>query len=79
VAAGAGFAVELDAPVVKSKKGDVKLRLDSGPKGMKLEEGKLSWFVPATLSGREVDASLAVTDSSGREVLHPFKLEVRAK
>ena len=66
-------------PVVKSKKGGVKLKLETGPKGMKIEDGKLTWTVPAALVGREVDVSLGVTDAAGREVFHTFKLDVRAK
>lgn len=66
-------------PVVKSKAGGVKTKLDAGPKGMKLEDGKLTWAVPAGLAGREADVSIAVTDAAGREVFHSFKLDVRAK
>jgi hypothetical protein len=66
-------------PVVKSKKGGVKLKLETGPKGMKIEDGKLTWPVPAVLVGREVEVSIGVTDAGAREVFHTFKLDVRAK
>ena len=66
-------------PAVKSKKGGVKLKLETGPKGMKVEDGKLTWTVPAAMAGREVDVSVGVTDAAGREVFHTFKLDVRAK
>lgn len=66
-------------PVVKSKKGGVKMKVETGPKGMKIEEGKLTWTVPAALAGREVDVSIALSDAAGREIFHTFKLGVRAK
>jgi hypothetical protein len=66
-------------PSVKSKKGGVKLKLETAPKGMKIEDGKLTWTVPGALAGREVDVSIAVSDSAGREIFHTFKLDIRAK
>jgi S1-C subfamily serine protease len=61
------------APLVLSKKGGVKLRLESGPNGMELADGRLSWEVPASYTGLAT-VVLAVSDASGREVLHSFTL-----
>src|SRR5262249_10300016 len=63
---------------VKSKKGGVKFKLDSGPEGMKVSpEGKLTWDVPRNFSATEADVILTVSDASGQEVFHTFKLAVR--
>jgi hypothetical protein len=67
------------APAVKSKKGGVKIKLDAGPEGMKLgADGKLTWDVPAYLVKQEVSVILTVSDSSGQEVFHTFKVPVVA-
>jgi hypothetical protein len=53
--------------VVRSKKGGVKYKLDSGPAGMKVSpDGRLSWAVPAAGDDREADVLLTVSDASGR-------------
>ena len=75
VVAGKPFAYE---PVVKSKKGGAKLKLETSPKGMKLDGGKLVWDVPAAFAGREVDVTLTASDAGGRETFHSFKIAVRA-
>jgi S1-C subfamily serine protease len=62
---------------VRSKKGGVKPRLDAGPSGMKVTpEGKLTWDVPANFAEPEVDVILTVSDASGQEVFHTFKIAV---
>ncbi len=62
---------------VRSKKGGVKLRLDAGPSGMKVTpEGKLTWGVPANFAEPEVDVILTVSDASGQEIFHTFKIAV---
>ncbi len=62
---------------VRSKKGGVKLRLDAGPSGMKVTpEGKLTWDVPANFAEPEVDVILTVSDASGQEIFHTFKIAV---
>jgi hypothetical protein len=59
---------------VKSKKGGVKYKLESGPAGMALDgNGRLTWRVPA---GTEGDVLIGVRDQSGQEVFHTFKVEV---
>lgn len=65
------------APAVRSKKGGVKVKLESGPDGMKVVDGKLTWAVPASFSDKDVDVILTVSDSTGQEVFQTFKLSVR--
>jgi len=60
---------------VKSKKGGVKYKLESGPDGMKVAaDGKLTWKVPAGFAAAEVDVILTVADSSGQEIFQTFKV-----
>jgi hypothetical protein len=66
-------------PVVKSKKGGVKLKLESGPDGMKLTDGRLTWAVAADARDMEVDVLLLVSDASGQELFHSFKIRVQDK
>jgi hypothetical protein len=62
----------------KSKKGGVKCKLDAGPEGMKVTpDGKLTWNVPATFAGNEVDVILTVSDASGQEVFHTFRIVIQ--
>jgi len=66
--------------LVRSKKGGVKVALESGPKGMTVTPaGAVSWDVPKDFGGSEAVVILKVTDSSGREVSHSFTLIVAAK
>ena len=63
---------------VKSKKGGVKVKLESGPAGMKVTpEGRLTWPVPKEFAGTEAEVLLSVSDASGKETFHSFKLSVR--
>jgi hypothetical protein len=63
---------------VKSKKGGVKFKLESGPKGMSVTPaGKLLWNVPKDHAGNEADVILTVSDASGQEIFHTFKISVR--
>jgi hypothetical protein len=65
-------------PLVKSKKGGVKVKLEAGPKGMSITpQGKLTWNVPRDFAEAEANVILTVTDASGQELLHTFKLAVR--
>ena len=66
------------APAVRSKKGGVKMKLESGPDGMKFADGKLTWDVPKDQDGKLVDVILSVADASGQEVFHTFTLDVGA-
>jgi hypothetical protein len=73
-AAGSAFRY---APVVRSKKGGARVKLESGPDGMRLgADGAVAWAVPADAAGTEADVILSVTDASGQEVFHTFKLAV---
>src|SRR5262249_15846862 len=67
-------------PVVKSKKGGVKMKLESGPDGMKLVDGnRLQWVVPADFADREVTVLLSIGDATGQEIFHTYKVQVRAR
>jgi hypothetical protein len=59
---------------VKSKKGDVKLKLSAGPDGMKVgADGTVTWTPPKDWIGGDA-VILTVSDKSGQEVFHTFKL-----
>ncbi|HZY83323.1 MAG TPA: hypothetical protein VFE78_00720, partial [Gemmataceae bacterium] len=59
---------------VKSKKGGVKYKLESGPPGMKVSDaGLVTWAVPAGADG-EKDVILTVRDRTGQEVFHTFRV-----
>jgi hypothetical protein len=66
------------ALTVKSKKGGVKFRVESGPKGMAVNAaGKVKWDVPADFGEKELAVIITVTDSAGQETFHSFRLTVR--
>jgi hypothetical protein len=72
---GAAFEYPL---AVKSKKGGLKYRVESGPKGMAVgADGKVRWDVPADFDEKEVTVIVTVTDSAGQEAFHSFKLTIR--
>jgi predicted Zn finger-like uncharacterized protein len=72
--AGAAFSYKLE---VLSKKGGVKFKLESGPDGLSISPaGEVSWKVPAKPADPEVDVLVTVSDSSGQEVFHNFKIDV---
>jgi hypothetical protein len=65
------------SPSVRSKKGGVKIRLDSGPEGMKVSpEGKVTWTVPAGAAKQEVVVILTISDASGQEIFHTFRVNI---
>jgi hypothetical protein len=66
-------------PAVTAKQGGVKITLDSGPQGMKLTDGTLTWGVPTDFAGDSVFVILTITDAAGQEMLHTFSLPIRAK
>jgi hypothetical protein len=43
---------------------------------MKLGGGKLTWDVPKGLAEQEADVILTVSDASGQEIFHTFKVAV---
>jgi hypothetical protein len=62
----------------KSKRGSVAYKLINGPTGMTVTPtGQLAWDVPMTLAGNDADVLVAVSDASGQEIFHTFKLNVR--
>ncbi|HEV3142889.1 MAG TPA: serine protease [Gemmataceae bacterium] len=65
---------------VKSKKGDVKLQLESSPNGMKLEgDNALVWDVPANFAEPEANVVLSIRDASGQTIRQPFCIRVTEK
>lgn len=72
---GAAYAYQVE---VKSKKGKVVYRLDSGPEGMRISAaGKLTWAVPADFGEDEASVVLSIRDASGQEVFHAFGIRCR--
>jgi hypothetical protein len=65
-------------PDVKSKRGGVKVSLDSGPEGMTIDgSGSLHWNVPDSFAGASAGVILSVKDASGQEIYHTFNVAVR--
>ncbi|MBN9120563.1 MAG: hypothetical protein J0I06_15660, partial [Planctomycetes bacterium] len=72
---GAEYRYEM---AVRSKKGGVKYKLDAGPSGMRVAaDGKLIWAVPAAFAEPTADVIVTVSDASGQEVFHTFRLAVK--
>jgi predicted Zn finger-like uncharacterized protein len=72
--AGTAFSYRLD---VRSKKGGAKVKLESGPAGLKVTpEGQVSWDVPAKLDEPEAEVIVTIRDASGQEVFHTFKIDM---
>src|SRR5207248_9926601 len=64
--------------MVKSKKGGVKYKLDSAPKGMTVSSaGLVRWKVPADLADKDADVILSVSDTSGQEIFQTFKVNIQ--
>jgi hypothetical protein len=67
-------------PEVKSRKGGVKIKLDAGPEGMKVAaDGTVTWAVPENFADTSVQVILTVSDGSGQETFHTFKLPVASR
>lgn len=63
--------------IVASNKGGVKYRLDVGPPGMTVsDKGELVWHVPDDTKDSELFVSVKVSDDSGGELLHIFKVQI---
>lgn len=63
---------------VKAKKGGLKYKLESGPKGMTLSaQGRLTWAVPREFEEKEVAVIVAVRDATGQECFHTFTVSLR--
>lgn len=63
-------------PVVRSKRGGVKLRLETGPEGMTLQNDTIRWPVPANIDEPRESAVLAVSDASGQETFYSFVIQL---
>jgi predicted Zn finger-like uncharacterized protein len=62
---------------VKARRGGVKISLDAGPPGMKIDgKGELTWEVPRDFEEKDVSVILTVSDATGQEVFHTFRLVV---
>jgi hypothetical protein len=62
-------------PAVKSKRGGVKVKLESGPAGMTVSpKNELTWKVPDDFAEAEATVTLTISDATGQEVLHTFRL-----
>jgi hypothetical protein len=73
---GAEFKYQI---LVKSRVGDVKFHLSSGPEGMEVSPaGLLKWQVPAGATEMTTDVIISVTDGSGQELFHTFSLLLAA-
>jgi hypothetical protein len=69
---GAEYSYQMD---VKSKRGGVKYKLDSGPKGMEVSAtGLLKWPVPADFAEPQADVIMTISDASGQEIFHTFAI-----
>jgi len=62
---------------VKARKGGVKVKVDAGPPGMKIDgKGVLTWDVPKSFDDNEASVILTVTDATGQEIFHTFRVVV---
>lgn len=62
---------------VRSRKGSVKFSLQVAPEGMTISsEGVLTWNVPRKYEGSEAPVIVQVSDDSGREIIHSFRLSI---
>lgn len=64
------------SPDVWSSKGGVRLKLESGPAGLKLDGGAVTWDVPAAFNGAAANVILAVSDAGNQETFHTFEVPV---
>jgi len=61
---------------VESKRGSPKFFLENGPAGMKINQaGKLTWIAGPAQSDETV--IVRISDASGQEIFHTFKISVR--
>jgi hypothetical protein len=72
--AGRPYSYRLD---VRCKKGGLKVALESGPAGLRVTpDGQVTWAVPGDFDRPEADVLLTLSDASGQEVFHRFKIPV---
>jgi S1-C subfamily serine protease len=66
---GKKFEYQIDA---KSKKGEVKYKLDFGPDGLAVSaDGKVTWDTPADFD-KPATVGITISDKSGQETTHTF-------
>ncbi|HEX3999015.1 MAG TPA: SHD1 domain-containing protein [Pirellulales bacterium] len=62
---------------VRSRKGGLKFKLDSGPPGMTLfADGKLRWPVPVKQQEVDIPVVLSIMDSAGQKIFQTFTITV---
>ncbi len=62
---------------VRSSKGSVKYKLETGPAGMKIgDNGDLSWQVPEQASGTKPQVIVSISDASATQKFHTFAIQV---
>jgi hypothetical protein len=61
---------------VLSKKGGVKIALQSGPPGMTVNDGTIHWVVPSHFADDRVEVIVQVTDAAGQSAFHSFSISV---
>lgn len=59
---------------VLSKNGGVKLKLDAGPDGMKIDANGVLQWTPKNAQRGQTQIVITVSDASGQEILHTFPL-----
>src|SRR5437763_11792201 len=60
-----------------SKKGGLKYRIETGPKGMSVDEnGKLTWRVPLLLKDTKTHVVVMVSDAGGTDKPHSFDINI---
>jgi S1-C subfamily serine protease len=76
-AVGKPFSYKLD---IRSRKGGVKVKLESGPPGLQVsQEGQVTWNVPADFKESVADVLLTLSDASGQEVFQSLKIPIAAR
>ena len=62
---------------VRSKKGGVKIELQSGPKGMTIsKDGLVTWTVPARPGEENEGVIIQVSDATGQSIFHTFNIDI---
>ncbi len=72
--AGTIFSYKVD---IRSKKGSVKVKLESGPKDLKVTpDGQVTWQTPTKPEDMSPDVVLTISDASEQEIFHNFHIDV---
>ena len=63
--------------LVKSRAGEVKFRVTSGPPGLEVSPtGLLKWEVPAAATEMTAGVIIRITDALGQELFHTLSLRL---